>query len=838
MKNVVTILRRDLGTYFTSPIGYIYMIVFLMISVGLYVTSFFTFPVADMRSFFSNLPIILCVFIPAVTMRVWAEERKENTWEMLLTFPMRAWELVVGKFLATFIFYAVSLAATVTVPVMLMRLGNPDNGALFGGYLGALLLGGFFLAIGIFFSAFFKDQIVAFVVTLLVCFTLFLVGTDFIAGYINAVFPEDSLLAGVGSMLGEVLGILSHYETFTRGVLEIGDLAFFFAWTALFLVLNVMYIEGRGRPAAKMTFAGAVALCVAIGLMFNWLVAGESLGRFDMTEDKIYTVSEASATILGTLTAPVQVNYYVTPKQKMPAGVTQLEQDVTDKLQELNVASGGKIEFTVVPMEAANVIADPGASDEKPENEEEALEKRMLDKGVQPYSVQAIGDDGVTNKFIYSSLGVGYKDKKEEILGPIMPQTLSNLEYQLVNTIYKLTREKPAVVALVAPKEAVNIDPQMRQLLMQMGQPVPESEDPYEYLQMTLQQEKYDVQRVELTESSPLPEDYETLIVVNPRQLNERQLWEINRALHSGKSVVMAVQQYEWDYQMTGNGWSLSRRDENPEVNTLLEKYGLGVDTAILMDTNHEALTIQTNSLASMLGGGQSIKLPTQIIVNTENMNKEVSITSNIGDIFYLWGTALTLDDAKLKQHNLESSVLMNTSQRAWTRPVDEPLTQSTFEPPSSGMQQYPLMAMVSGQFPDAYAGQDRPVWPTPQPQPGMPPPPPPADEPAAAPVTPAPGKLILLGCSETFRKNFLQQGNLDLFMNSVDAVTLGEDLVNVRGNKAVDRTIAKLDKDQRNRWRIINYALAPVLIAAVGITLAAMRRKSRNSYTLSHEQA
>jgi hypothetical protein len=119
-----------------------------------------------------------------------------------------------------------------------------------------------------------------------------------------------------------------------------------------------------------------------------------------------------------------------------------------------------------------------------------------------------------------------------------------------------------------------------------------------------------------------------------------------------------------------------------------------------------------------------------------------------------------------------------------------------------------------------------------------MPPPPPPADEPAAAAVSPAPGKLILLGCSETFRKNFLQQGNLDLFMNSVDAVTLGEDLVNVRGNKAVDRTIAKLDKDQRNRWRIINYALAPVLIAAVGITLAAIRRKSRNAYTLSHEQA
>ena len=91
MRNIIAILRRDLGAYFTSPIGYIFMMVFITISVGLYITSFFVFPVADMRPYFENLPLLLCVFIPAVTMRIWAEERKENTWEMLLTFPMQAW---------------------------------------------------------------------------------------------------------------------------------------------------------------------------------------------------------------------------------------------------------------------------------------------------------------------------------------------------------------------------------------------------------------------------------------------------------------------------------------------------------------------------------------------------------------------------------------------------------------------------------------------------------------------------------------------------------------------------------------------------------------------------
>jgi ABC-type transport system involved in multi-copper enzyme maturation permease subunit len=214
MKNIITILRRDVGAYFTSPIGYIFMIVYVLISVGLYITSFFTFPMADMRPYFTNLPILLCVFIPAVTMRVWAEERKENTWEMLLTFPMRSRELVLGKFLACLVFFALTVAATFTVPLMLAALGKPDFGAMVCGYFGTVLLGAFFLSIGSFFSGFFKDQIVAFVVTLLACFTIFLVGTDFIASYI------DGMMAGLGSLLSQLVGVADHYNAFSRGVME------------------------------------------------------------------------------------------------------------------------------------------------------------------------------------------------------------------------------------------------------------------------------------------------------------------------------------------------------------------------------------------------------------------------------------------------------------------------------------------------------------------------------------------------------------------------------------------------------------------------------------------
>jgi ABC-type transport system involved in multi-copper enzyme maturation permease subunit/ABC-type uncharacterized transport system involved in gliding motility auxiliary subunit len=839
MKNALTIMRRDLGAYFTSPVGYIFIIVFLLISVGLYVTSFFAFPMADMRGYFSNLPLMLCIFIPAVTMRVWAEERKENTWELLLTFPMKAWELVIGKFLASLTFFAITLAATITVPIMLVSLGNPDNGALFGGYFGTLLLGAFFLSVGIFFSGFCKDQIVAFVVTLLMCFAIFLVGTNFIASHIDGVFP------GMGAALMQLVGMIEHYNAFTRGVLEFADILYFLTWTVLFLGLNILYVDGRNRAGAKSTFATASAICIGIGLAFNWLIADTSLGRFDLTEDKIYTVSPATERILSKVPGTVEMNVYISPKDDLPTAMAQLQRDVTDKLDELRVASSGKVSFTVVPMRASNVISDQPAfgaeEEEEPADEEEAIEKRMLDKGVQPFTVQAMGAGEFTNKLVYSSIGVGYRDQKEEIIPQVMPDgmggtPLSELEYRLVSTIYKLTREEAPVVALVAPKESINIPPQQRAIMQQLGQPIPTEDDPYEYLEQILNVEKYTVERVGLTQDSPLPEEFDTLVVVNPRELSDRQRWEINRVVVSGKPVILAVQDYGWNYRVVRNQLNIQRRDESPGVNELLDHYGLGLNPDILMDVNQVPLMIG-DAMSQMFGGGMSLQYGTHMLVSSDSMNQDTSITNRLATLFYLWGSALKVDEEKLQQLGLEQQVLMTSTDDAWTIPIDTPLDQDLLtEGPAEGRGQHPLMVQLTGQFPDAFADQPRPAWPTPQPTPGQPPPPPPAPEAEATSVPPAPGKLIVLGCSEMFRKNFMQAGNLDLFLNSVDAVSLGDDIVNVRGRKPIDRMIKKPSKGQQTFWKTVNYAGVSTLVAIFGIALTVQRRRARNAYTMAHQ--
>ncbi|NIS61914.1 MAG: ABC transporter permease, partial [Proteobacteria bacterium] len=447
MKNVWIISRRELAAYYESTIGYVYMVVFLMVSVGLYITPFFTLPRAEMRGFFTSLPLILCVFIPAVTMRFWAEDRKENTLELLLTFPMKPYELVLGKYFAGCIFYLITLAGTFTIPLMLLVLGDPDMGAIGAAYLGSLLLGGFFLSMGIFFSGLCKDQIVAFILALLACFGVYLLGTMFMATYLDSLWP------GFGALLVDLVGVTGHFHAFARGVVEVGNVLYFLIWTVLFLFLNGFYLEGRNRPRYKMIFSSALILCLAIGLVFNYLTSVHSLGRLDFTEDRIYTLSPGTKKILSELKVPVQVKLYITSRDKMPTELKSLEQDILDKLEEMRIASGSKIMYRAIHMEAANVLASQeGGGIEKGESKEEGLEQRLLDKGIKPFSVRTLRQDQATTQLIYSSIGIAYKDKTEEIIARVLPRDLYDLEYSLINTTYKLAREKKPLIAMVAPE--------------------------------------------------------------------------------------------------------------------------------------------------------------------------------------------------------------------------------------------------------------------------------------------------------------------------------------------------------------------------------------------------
>jgi ABC-2 type transport system permease protein len=235
MRNVEPIFKRELSGYFNSPIAYIFITVFLGLSSWLFFKGFFVMGEASMRMFFGILPWIFLFFIPAITMRLWAEERKVGTMELLMTLPVTDAEAVLGKYLASFVFLSLSLMLSLVIAVFVALLGDPDPGQIVGGYVGAVLMGGAFLAIGLFISSLTENQIVAFIVSVVVIFGLFILGEDFV------LFGIPDWLVPLFSFIG--LG--GHYDSISRGVMDSRDIIYYLSIIVFFLYLNVKSIEIR-----------------------------------------------------------------------------------------------------------------------------------------------------------------------------------------------------------------------------------------------------------------------------------------------------------------------------------------------------------------------------------------------------------------------------------------------------------------------------------------------------------------------------------------------------------------------------------------------------------------
>ena len=239
MQNIITIFLKEFKAYFFSPIAYVVITVYLIVSNILFFQGFFLINQADMRGYFSLLPWIFLFFVPAITMRSWAEEKKLKTMELLLTWPINDVEVVVGKFLASFCFLAISLLLSITIPITIAILGNPDGGAIVGSYIGALFLGAAYLAIGLWISSLTENQIIAFIVGVVVTFILFMVGNPFITMLNPKIFNFDIV------PILMFLGLGNHFESISRGVLDSRDIIYYLSVIGFFLFLNIRSIESR-----------------------------------------------------------------------------------------------------------------------------------------------------------------------------------------------------------------------------------------------------------------------------------------------------------------------------------------------------------------------------------------------------------------------------------------------------------------------------------------------------------------------------------------------------------------------------------------------------------------
>jgi ABC-2 type transport system permease protein len=238
---VVTITKRELAAYFQSPVAYVFLVIFLLLA-GVFTFTFggfFERGEASLGAFFNWMPWLFLFLVPAVGMRLWSEERRLGTMELLLTMPVASWQAIVGKFVASWLFLAIALALTFPMIVTVNWLGDPDNGVIASGYVGALLLAGAYLAISSMTSAMTRNQVIAFIVAVVLCLALILVGFSPVTDMLSR-WASPRVVESIARF-----SVLTHYDGFQRGVIDTRDLAYFLSVVAFSLFATGVVIRGH-----------------------------------------------------------------------------------------------------------------------------------------------------------------------------------------------------------------------------------------------------------------------------------------------------------------------------------------------------------------------------------------------------------------------------------------------------------------------------------------------------------------------------------------------------------------------------------------------------------------
>ncbi|RME20782.1 MAG: ABC transporter permease [Deltaproteobacteria bacterium] len=440
MNHTMAIARKEWRAAFLSPVALIFLGIFLLVSlfVFFFVKGFFARNIADIRPFFEFMPIMLALLASAFTMRLWSEEARAGTLEVLLTMPVKVRELVIGKFLAGLGLVAVALLLTLPVPITVSMLGDLDWGPVFGGYLGLMLLSASYLAIGLLMSSLTPNQLVSLLLSLVVC------GVFILIGYLPSWLPMgifiDETLRG--------LGIGSRFESMLRGVLDLRDLVYYASLAAVFLVLNMYSLESRRFGSSERSRKRRRSLVVALWLfvanlvVFNVGMAPAQRLRVDMTEWGEYSISDVTKRLLASAREPLLVRGYFSDKTH-PL-LDPLVPRIKDFLRELEAVGGPNVEAEFV---------DP-TSDE--DVEKEANSKYNI-KPV-PFRFASKFEDSVVNAYFH--ILVRYGDKYEvlnfadlidvEVHGTDVKVRLRNLEYDIARAIKKVMREFKSLEAICA----------------------------------------------------------------------------------------------------------------------------------------------------------------------------------------------------------------------------------------------------------------------------------------------------------------------------------------------------------------------------------------------------
>jgi ABC-2 type transport system permease protein len=430
MKHIWSIAAKELRGYFNSAIALIFLATFLAVVLYafFFVDRFFARNIADVRPLFEWLPLLLIFLVSALTMRLWSEEQKTGTLEILLTLPVPIHRLVLGKFVAGLILVAIALGLTLGLPITVSLISDLDWGPVLGGYVAALLLASTYLAVGLCVSSMTENQIVALIVTVAVCALLYLPGTSAITSLVGVDTAEFLRMLGTGS----------RFESIARGVLDLRDLAYYASLVAFFLALNTVLLQAKGWGAGqrsrtlRMNASLMVALMALNALALNvWLRPVEAI-RIDLTESGIYSLSDTTENILDSLEEPLTIRGFFSDKSHPM--LSPLVPQIKDILAEYKVEGRGKVRLSFV---------DP--------SQNEDVEKEISERyNIQALPVQFFSRHEKSLINAYFHVLVSYGDQHEvlsfENLADVEYDGEGNPSVRLGNIEYEVTKATRKVV--------------------------------------------------------------------------------------------------------------------------------------------------------------------------------------------------------------------------------------------------------------------------------------------------------------------------------------------------------------------------------------------------------
>ena len=532
MKRTRIVAEREIQNFFDHPTAYILMVAFLGLSLFLAFRSIYALSLASLRPLFDLLPWLFAVFIPALTMRSVAEEKRTGTIEWLSSYPLGELEILMGKLIGNWFFVMLSLAGTLPMALGVFLLSDADPGIMLAQYIGASLLAMQGVAIGLWASTATKNQVTAFILATSVSFALVFIGTPVV-------------LYGLTPFLGTALSRLSvmgHFENVARGVIDLRDIVYFLSTAGLFVAMAVgLLVKQRlseQRESYKRLRAG-IAISLGLVVVTN-LLGGNIGGRVDLTRESLYTLSPGSKETLDNLSDLVTLKLFIS--DELPSELQPTLRDVRDLISDMNRAGGDNL-----------VVENLNPGDDL----DVAAEARSL--GIIENEFNVLRDDEFEVRRGWFGLALLYADQQEVI--PFISGT-ADLEFRIASAISVMTTDKRPSVAFLTGLGALGESelPSLGRALM----------------------ERYEVTSLDLSQEGDLgldPENMDLVILAGPKEpVSEKKVNEIENFISQGGGALILVDKHQISLETPTTSLVTTGLEE------FLQRQGIGVDEGLVMD--------------------------------------------------------------------------------------------------------------------------------------------------------------------------------------------------------------------------------------------------------------